>query len=487
MMYLIAQTWLFLGIAWLIGIVVGFALARDQKSQRHREVEEELRDARNRAITLEKDTEDFRARVSELEGLPEGVRASRVAARDEMVNRIATLERELETTRANEKRNGDEVERLRNDVDGFRTRYLEARAKWDEYQAKAEALASAPQPLTLGEAQVVEDDSMRQRVIELEGLLADAARVRERASDQARTLAARVNELEVQVASAGRGGEQTKALNARIAELEAQLAAAPKDGERTNQQGKIFQARIAELEGRLATGINAARESDALKSRVADLQDKLGEAEVALRKAFNAPKLDEPLRARIGELEAQLAAVRAAPAGPSEGVTLKSVAETTALRTRLADVEGKLAESQRQTGDAPALRARLAEVEQALEKARVQAGEAQSLRAQIVSLESRLQAAEAGERGGAGEDVALLKARLADVEARLMSSSSTSMEFESLRSRVMTLEALLHEAAKSRDEAAILRSKVAELDGRLGQAMKAVAETRSRSPESEKV
>jgi len=468
MMYLIAQTWLFLGIAWLVGIVVGFALARDQKSQRHREVEEELRDARNRAITLEKDTEDFRSRVSELEGLPEGVRASRVAARDEMVNRIATLERELESARTNEKRYGEEAERLRNDVDGFRTRYLEARAKWDEYQAKAEGLASAPQPLALGEAQVIQDDSMRQRVIELEGLLADAARVRERASDQARTLAARVNELEAQAANAARGSDR--------------------NGERTGEQSKILQARIAELEGRLATGINAARESDALKSRIADLQDKLGEAEVALRKAFNAPKLDEPLRARIGELEAQLAAVRTAPAGSSEGVTLKSVAETTGLRTRLAEVEGKLADAQRQTGDAPALRARLADVEQALEKARVQAGEAQSLRAQIASLESRLAAAE--ERGGAahgGEDVALLKARLADVEARLMSSSSTSMEFESLRSRVMTLEALLHEAAKSRDEAAILRSKVAELDGRLGQAMKAVAETRARTPESEKV
>ena len=83
------------------------------------------------------------------------------------------------------------------------------------------------------------------------------------------------------------------------------------------------------------------------------------------------------------------------------------------------------------------------------------------------------------------EGPAGLKARLADVESRLMSSSQSSMEFESLRSRVMTLESLLHEAAKSRDEAAILRSKVAELDGRLGQAMKAVAD--SRSKESEKV
>ena len=74
MMYLIAQTWIFLAIAWLIGIVVGFALLRDQKSQRHREVEEELRDSRNRTISLEKELDEFRIRVAELEGLPLGAR-----------------------------------------------------------------------------------------------------------------------------------------------------------------------------------------------------------------------------------------------------------------------------------------------------------------------------------------------------------------------------------------------------------------------------
>jgi chromosome segregation ATPase len=496
MMYLIIQTWLFLAIAWLVGIAVGFGLARDQKTQRHREVEEELRDARNRTIALEKDVDDFRIRVAELEGLPLGARASRVAARDEMVSRMTTLERELETARTNERKFGEEAERLRVDIDGFRTRYLEARAKWDEYQAKAEALASAPAPLNLGEALVVEDDSMRKRVIELEGLLTEAAKARERAADQARTLGARVADLEGQVASAGRAGsergnEQAKALNARIAELEAQLAAAPKGVDQAGDKTKVLTARVAELEGRLATGINAARETDALKSRIADLQDKLAEAEKALSKSIGVTKQEaDPLRARIVDLEAQLTAARAAPAAAAasgEAFTLKSVAETNALRARLSEVEGKLAEAQRGGDGAGAgARARITELEQALERARKQAGEAQSLRAQVTSLEARLTTAE--ERGGSssGEDVALLKARLADVEARLMSSSSSSMEFESLRSRVMTLEALLHEAAKSRDEAAILRSKVAELDGRLGQAMKAVAETRSRA-EGEKV
>jgi chromosome segregation ATPase len=414
MMYLIAQTWLFLLIAWLIGMAVGFGLSRDQKSLRLRDTEEQLRDGRNRSIDMEKELEDFRARVGEMEGLPEGVRASRVAARDEMVSRIATLERERDAARGAEKRLGEETERLRNDVDGFRTRYLEARAKWDEYQAKAEALASAPAPLNLGEAQVVPDDGMRLRVVELERLLANAK-------------------------GNGRADEQTKALKERIAMLESQLAAA-NAGKSDGEQSKLLQARIADLEKRLAASFNAAREADALKSRVGDLQDKLGEAEVALRKTIGAPK-----------------------------------AEADPLRARLAETEAKLAEAQRGDEDLRRLRTRTAELEKALERARAQAA----------NLEGKLASAEGS--GTSGEDVGLLKARLADVEARLMTSSGASMEFESLRNRVMTLEALLHEAAKSRDEAAILRSKVAELDGRLGQAMKAAAETRPRAAESEKV
>jgi len=471
MMYLIAQTWLFLAIAWLIGIVVGFALSRDQKSQRHAQVEEELRDARNRSIDMDKEIEEYRSRVAELEGLPQGARASRVAAREEVLARMSQVERELDLSRTNEKRLADEVERLRNDVDGFRTRYLEARAKWDEFQAKAEALAAAPQPLTLGEAQIVgADDGMRERVLELEVMLAEATKARERAT-------ARVSDLEARTAGGGQGSG------------------------RAGEQNKALQVRIAELEARLGAGIVAARENDALKSRVADLQDKLGEAEVALRKSIGATKQEaEPLRARISELEAQLAARTAAA---TEGVSLKSMAEASALRTRLAELETKLSDAQRQASEAQSLRARLADaeksarstaedgetrrlqarnvdLEQALERARRQAAEAQSLRAQVTSLEARLDAAETG-RGAAqtDEDVQLLKARLADVESRLMASSSSPVEFESLRNRVMTLEALLHEAAKSRDEAAILRSKVAELDGRLGQAMKDAARARA--------
>jgi chromosome segregation ATPase len=455
MMYLFVQTWLFLGIAWMVGIVIGFLLARDQKAQRHKEVEAELLDARDRAITRDKEVDEYRLRVAELEGLPEGARASRVAARDEMIARMTHLERELDSAKTNEKKLNDEAERLRGEVDGFRTRYLEARAKWDEYQTKAEALAAAPpQPaaLDLGSVTMMPDDTMRERVMELEGQIGETMRVRDKALEQIKTLTGRVRELEAQPAAMATGGET-----------------------------KVLQARIAELEGRLASGFSSARETDALKSRVADLQDKLSEAEVALSKAVSSTKAAgaEPLKARIRELEAQLAEARSKPSVVELG-SPQNDAESARLRSRLSEVEGKLADAQRQAGEAQNLRSRLADLEQALDKAKRQANEAQTQRAQIASLEARL-AAHTDDRATGSEDVSLLKARLADVEARLMSGSQSSVEFDSLRNRVMTLEALLHEAAKSRDEAAILRSKVAELDGRLGQALKAAAEIREKA------
>jgi chromosome segregation ATPase len=514
MWYLITQTWLFLLIAWLIGIAVGFGISKDKKSQRHSQVEDELREERSRTIALGKDVEEFRSRVTELEGLPQGVRASKVAAREEMIARLTQVERELEGARASEKRLNEEAERLRADVDGFRQRYLEARAKWDEYKAKADALAQSPAQLTLTEAHVVPDDSLRKRVMELEALLAEGGKARERALEQSKVLTARVGDLERQLAAAGSGSEkageqskglqtkvndlevqlastaagrdqaleQTKLLTTRVGELEAQLSSAGKGSERANEQTRLMQARVSELEARLAAGISTARETDALRSRVADLQDKLGEAEVALSRAITVSK-QEPasdalaakaiseaahLRVRVGELERQLG-------------------EAQLLATEAQSLKGKIALLEaRGSGDQDA---RIQELERALDRARRQASEAQSLQVQVQSLETRLATAHSTleQRSGvAGEDVGLLKARLADLEARVMATSSSSAEFESLRSRVMTLEALLHEAAKSRDEAAILRTKVAELDGRLGQAMKAVADGRS-SRESEKV
>ena len=604
MMYLIAQTWLFLAISCLIGMLMMYFLVRNQKSERQTQLEAEALDARHRAITVEKEIEEYRARLAELEGLPASARASRIAAREEMAARISQLERDLSSTQTSEKKLAEESGRLRTEVDTFRTRYLEARAKWDEYKAKADALAAAPQPLNLGAAQIVPDETMRKRVLELEAALAETAREKDRIGEQARSFMARTRELEKQVANGApaadsKPAEAIKAMQVRASELEGQLAqafrerdgasqqiqqmlsrirelesalaAASQSGERTQESSRAvqsrftdleaslviatrerelavqqiqqltsrladaerlaanagqqsekssdsarqMQARIAELEGRLAAGFASARESDAMKSRVLDLQDKLSEAEVALSKSLNRLKQEtDPLRSQIADLETRLAHA-AATNTQGDTIAVLQSADNVELRAKLADAEVRAAKADglakeveqltERLSQAPTtaptlvmtsvdpeegrvLRARVTELELDLEHAQRQAAEAQSLKSQVTNLEARLsEALLVARKPEPSEDVSLLKARLADVEARLMAQNQSSAEVSNLHNRVAALEAMLHEAAKSRDEAAVLRAKVAELDGRLGLAMKAAAEARGRNPQNEAV
>ena len=601
MMYLIVQTWLFLLIACLIGMLMMYFLVRSQKSERQSQLESEALDARHRAITIEKEIEEYRSRLAELEGMPQGARASRVAAREELENKLNQVERELSVAKNGEKRSTDEVARLRSEVDTFRGRYLEARAKWDEFQAKAEALASAPQPLNLATAQIVPDETMRKRVLEVEGKLSETVREKDRIAEQARSLLARTKELEKQLANTGPGLErQTEAANAsrtRVSELEAILGQALKEKDAISQQGvqlsnrvrdleaviastssgqektadvsrslssriteleaslviasrerdlatqhyqvtktrlseaelhaagagqrneksaeasRILQSRIAELEGRLASGIASARENDGLRSRISDLQDKLVEAEVALRKSITTLKQEtDPLKDRISGLETRLAH---AAATNTQGDTIAALqsADNVELRAKLSHAEDRAARATVLAAEVDALRSqltlegspapvfdtamtdrlndRVSELEAALERAQQHVMEASHLRQQLASVRSQLSDTEARLKDRptetTGEDVSLLKARLADVEARLLAASQSSQEHNSLRHRIVTLEALLYEAAKSRDEAAVLRGKVAELDGRLGQAMKAAAEAKARAVPNEAV
>lgn len=595
MMYLFAQTWLFLLISYLIGMVTMHFLGRNQKSERQSQLESEALDARHRAITVEKEIEDYRGRLAELEGLPLSARASRIAAREEITSRLTQLERELGVAQSSEKRLADETTRLKSEVDAFRTRYLEARAKWDEYQAKAEALASAPQPLNLGAAQIVPDESMRKRVLELEGKLAEVSRDRDQVAEQARSLTGRTRELERQIANAATGSERTsevaktlqtrifelesqvtqlagqrdtamqqgqqsgsrikdletrivaagqgfdktaetaKLLQGRIAELEASLVTASRERERSDQKaqqlsGRIaeaeaksssvgqlhekvsetartLQARASELENHLSASFAAARDADGLRSRVAELQDKLSEAEIALRKSLATTKEEaDPLRARINELETKLAHA-AATNVQGDTIGVMQSADNVELRAKLAASEAKVEAARSLEAEVQSLRQRVAQasvpsagpsvadiqkyelqittLQRALEVAQRQAGDVTPLRQHIASLEERLaNAAASASKSEGGEDVSLLKARLADMEARVMANSQSSLELNSMRSRIFTLEAMLHEAAKSRDEATVLRSKVAELDGRLGQAMKSAAEARARIAET---
>ena len=217
---------------------------------------------------------------------------------------------------------------------------------------------------------------------------------------------------------------------------------------------------------------------------------------------------------QISDLETRLAHA-AATNTQGDTIAVLQSADNVELRTKLADAEVRAAKAdalaqeveqltQRLSQPAPptpalvmpsadpeegrVLRARVTELELDLEQAQRQATEALSLKSQVTNLEARLsEALQAARKPEPSEDVSLLKARLADVEARLMAQNQSSAEVNNLHNRVAALEGMLHEAAKSRDEAAVLRAKVAELDGRLGLAMKAAAEARGRNPQNEAV
>jgi chromosome segregation ATPase len=611
MIYLVAQTWLFLAIACLIGMLMGYFLLRNQKLERQSQLETEALDARHRAIAMERELEDYRGRLAELEGLPPSARASRIASREEMAQRIGELERDVSGLRASEKSLTDESARMKAEADSFRTRYLEARAKWDEYKAKADALQQASAPLDLGGAKIMPDDAMRKRLLELEGTLAEVSKEKDRIGDQARTHMARVRELERQLAGGApapdaKTQETIKAMQVRLSELEGQLAQATgerdasavqirqmlarirelegagaagaengngaarlaeavqsrdqalqevaalsarlaaaearansgqSDRDAASNALNVSKARIAELEARLASGFVAARETDALRSRILDLQDKLASAETVISKSLDRVRQEtDPLKARIAELETRLAHAAAtntqgdtiaalqnadnvelraklmaaeerallADALKAEVETLnRRLAETPlmldtpvtedaqveALRQRISELETSLERAMARPAetvlkDTPDTTARMRDLEAALERMQRQAADAETLRAQVATLDARLAEALARARTEApADDTIELRTRLADVEARLQAgtqaSAQVAAESGALRHRVQLLEAMLHEAAKSRDEAAVLRAKVAELDGRLGQTMKALAEARA--------
>jgi exonuclease SbcC len=611
MIYLVAQTWLFLAIACLIGMLMGYFLLRNQKLERQSQLETEALDARHRAIAMERELEDYRGRLAELEGLPPSARASRIASREEMAQRIGELERDVSGLRASEKSLTDESARMKAEADSFRTRYLEARAKWDEYKAKADALQQASAPLDLGGAKIMPDDAMRKRLLELEGTLAEVSKEKDRIGDQARSHMARVRELERQMAGGApapdaKTQETIKAMQVRLSELEGQLAQATgerdasavqirqmlarirelegagaaaaengngaarlaeavqardqalqevaalsarlaaaearassgqSDRDAASNALNVSKARIAELEARLASGFVAARETDALRSRILDLQDKLAGAETAISKSLDRVRQEtDPLKARIAELETRLAHAAAtntqgdtiaalqnednvelraklmaaeerallADALKAEVETLnRRLAETPlmldtpvtedaqveALRQRISELETSLERAMARPAetvlkDTPDTTARMRDLEAALERMQRQAADAETLRAQVATLDARLADALARARTESpADDKSELRTRLADVEERLLAgaqaSAQVAAESGALRHRVQLLEAMLHEAAKSRDEASVLRAKVAELDGRLGQTMKALAEARA--------
>jgi chromosome segregation ATPase len=474
MILLLTQIWGFLLIAWLIGMIMGGLFMQLKRSVRLTEVEQHLRDSRERGIASEKELGDLRAKLGELEGIPEAERRSRIAAREELIGRIAKLETDLSLARNMERQAREEAEEQRRQARSLSAQLTEERNKpapvleltpaladtsaWDEEIAALKSKASEAE--RLAETKTSEAASLKSKLVELEGRVArslDGAR-------DAEAFRSRVLELEAQIRQEqNASAERFTALSAKNAELEAKL----KDRDsairgplldvaelaglrRDAEQMVVWKTKANDLEMRLSSFTDAREEATELRQRVSRLETELAAA------ARDNSAIQE-YKTKITDLETRLSADQSRAA--SELLRLKD--ELRSARTEADIASAKLAES-----------------ETRLEPMRNAAVETETLKAKLASAELKIDALER-ETG----DTATLKARNAELEARLReldltakSAGHAAAEANSLKARITDLERRLVDAHRAQDEAAILRAQVAEMDGRLGQALRQAAE-----------
>jgi chromosome segregation ATPase len=466
MILLLTQIWGFLLIAWLIGMIVGGILMQLKRSVRLKEVEEHLRDSRNRAIVQEKELADLHAKVGDLEGIPEAERRSRAAAREELITRIAKLETDLTVAKNAERQLREEGEELRRQTKSLSSQLAEERNKpapvleltpaaADTSDLEAELAGHktrADEAQRLAEAKSAEAAGLKSKLGDLETRV---ARALEGARD-AEAFKSRVLELEAQIRQEqNASSERFSALTARNADLErrlkdqdsalkgplldvAELASLRRDAE----QMIVWKTKAADLERRIGETTDAREEAGELRQRVARLESELAAA------ARNAESL-QPLKDKAADLETQLAAERSRAS--SDILKLKD-------ELRTAKTESEIAT------------ARLSDFEARLEPVKLAAAESDALRAKLNAAEARASALERG-----GEEAAALRGRVAELEARVREldyAAKSGAEVGPLRARIADLERRLVEAQRAQDEAAILRAQVAEMDGRLGQALR---------------
>lgn len=481
MILLLTQIWGFLLIAWLIGMIVGGVLMQLKRSVRLKEVEEHLRDTRNRAIVQEKELADLHAKVGDLEGIPEAERRSRAAAREELITRIAKLETDLSVAKNAERQLREEGEELRRQTKSLSTQLAEERNKpapvleltpaaadTSGLEAElAEHRTRADEAQRLAETKSGEAAGLKSKLVELEGRV---ARALEGARD-AEAFKSRVLELEAQLRQEqNAASERFSALTARNADLEqrlkdqetalrgplldvAELASLRRDAE----QMIVWKTKAGDLERRIAETTDAREEAVELRQRVLRLENELAAA-------ARGNEALQALKAKSEDLETQLAAERSRAS--SEVLKLKD-------DLRAARTEGEIAA------------ARLADTEARFEPLKAAASETDALRARLTAAEARANTLERS-----ADDAGALRSRVAELEARVRDldhAAKSGADAAPLRARVADLERRLVEAQRAQDEAAILRAQVAEMDGRLGQALRDADSLRTRLAETKPV
>lgn len=474
MILLLTQIWGFLLIAWLLGMIVGGLMMWPRRSMRLKEVETDLRTARDRSVILDKEVLDLRTKVGELEGIPEAERRSRVAAREELIARIARLETDVSVARNSELQAKDENESLRRENRNLSTQLNDERNK--------------PAPvLELTPAQA-DTSAYDEEIATLKARTDEAHRLADTKASEAAALKSKLVELEGRVARALEGARDADAFKTRVLELEAQLR---QEQTSASERFSALSAKNADLEAKLREQQNAARMPVLEVSELAGLRrdaeqmivwkTRAGDLEQKLAALGDARDEAGELRQRVSRLESELAA------------SMRDTGSIQDLRARSADLETRLAAEQSRAAsellkvkdelnsvrtEADILAARLADSDAKLEPSRAALAENNTLRARLSETEARLAAAERGV-----EDPAPLRARIAELEARMReldqaakAAAQAGAETGPLRARIADLERRLVDAQRAQDEAAILRAQVAEMDGRLGQALRQAAD-----------
>jgi chromosome segregation ATPase len=470
MILLLTQMFGFMLIAWLIGMIMGGLFTRLRRSIQLKEVEQHLRDSREKNVALEVELGELRSKVGELEGIPEAERRSRIAAREELISRIAKLETDISMARNSERQAREDADEVRQQARTLSAQLTEERNKpapvleltpalADTSQLEAEVAnyrSKADDAQRLADSKANEAASLKSKLVELEGRV---ARALEGARD-AEAFKSRVLELEAQLRQEqNASAERFSALTARNLEMEAKLKEqdtavraplldmAELTGLRRDaEQMMVWKAKAGDLEMRLA-GLNDTREeAQELRQRVARL-------ETELAAAARDSSASQDLRAKIADLETRLSAQQSQHS--SEQLRLKD-------ELRVARNDADIAQS------------RLAQSESLIEPLRAAGAEAETLRSKLSAAEARLSGM---------EDPKPLKTRIAELEARereleqaARSHVQAGAEIAPLRTRIADLERRLVDAQRAQDEAAILRAQVAEMDGRLGQALRQAAE-----------
>jgi len=348
----------------------------------------------------------------------------------------------------------------------------ESRKELDRLMKEHKAARSRAQLLEADKNELVEQVEALQRELELKSELEEEL-LHKKYEEGTASMQAQVEEVKKRAQAIDRELERLRVENsklesqltgerekvARLKEFEPKLQSALKDVQDLNQVKARFQSesettarRLAEHEKALQNEQSRLREAERART---ELVEQVLQLQAKGVEAARTTKDVEALRAELARLEQLLR---------------EAAKENSALKTRAADLETRLEESQLNHNKATAEAARLEGENGPLRK------EVQHLRAGIAALEASLNEEREKSRSGIGE-AALLRERLEGSETR---ARERQVGLEETRTALAALEASMvaerNKSLAASEEAGVLRSKLEETKDREAGLLKRIAE-----------